>query len=730
MATNPPAAADDLRPGGVRFSVHDQGRPVSGATCSLYRLEDLAETGGRRTRGAHAAAAAAQMTAVYIDTEVSGRDGRGEFGPQRPGRYQVLCHNVPGPAPVPVEVVSDCTHEACIELGLDLSATVRVLRGDQHVGDYELKAMTPGKSLMLFEGDVIEFRIDYTDDADRKLDCFLHHPSRAHVDPLQPRLSRLTITAPGTQELGFGASLPLSKKFPVPPNLPNLRNVHAARLDASFRIDPSPRPAQPVTGTLGVGLLRTSTASTPDLSFWQGILNSTEQMSFNNYLRFMDLLFCGDKDLSRLPEFERDRFAEKRELAEQLRRRRLLPFTDSDAYRAVKAATEAFVMVNCGVLKEPRPFDEDRDAAYRARRDLPAPVGLLEDEFSQDYLVDILGGGPEDITLPYLAVIRNKLSDIAIKLNPIRLDPERVGQCTGILQEKLANPCMLELIWSYWHEEGMLVQTMNAITRRFQNVRSRERDPLANLEIDPLRPLNNVLWGYVQDEQHRLSIVRRNYEYDHHYGLRLEGRAVQNMQAADTRSRFIEAFHHLLRQCATFFKQDDDTTVRADAFPVLNALKEVHLILSQGAHNQFGDLPSTARIEMLMQQWLLARPEFREFLPTRIMTAYPEAWMDRVDAMKKVQGWTDTSVLHFRNLAIFGEQILLSIRWGHWSDVQDPLQAFNWARFFRPQIQGYGHAYRAVTGVELALESPDARTDATLPSVLLQRRLATQQRAA
>ena len=31
--------------------------------------------------------------------------------------------------------------------------------------------------------------------------------------------------------------------------------------------------------------------------------------------------------------------------------------------------------------------------------------------------------------------------------------------------------------------------------------------------------------------------------------------------------------------------------------------------------------------------------------------------MDRVDAMKKLQGWTDTSVLHFRNLAIFGEQV-------------------------------------------------------------------------
>ena len=127
--------------------------------------------------------------------------------------------------------------------------------------------------------------------------------------------------------------------------------------------------------------------------------------------------------------------------------------------------------------------------------------------------------------------------------------------------------------------------------------------------------------------------MRRNYEYDHHYGLRLEGKAVPRLRGADSRSRFIEAFHNLLRACAVFYRQDDDTTVKADAFPVLNALKEVHLILSQGAHNQFGDLPSTARIEMLLQQWLLARPEFREFLPTRIMVAYPEPWMDRVDAM-------------------------------------------------------------------------------------------------
>ncbi|MGE5865438.1 MAG: 8-amino-7-oxononanoate synthase, partial [Rhizobacter sp.] len=274
--------------------------------------------------------------------------------------------------------------------------------------------------------------------------------------------------------------------------------------------------------------------------------------------------------------------------------------------------------------------------------------------------------------------------------------------------------------------------TLNAVTRRFQNVRGPlSPDPLANMEVSPLRPLSNLLWGYIQDEQHRLTIMRRNAEYDHHYGLRLEGRALQGFQPADSRSGFLEAFHQLLRLCAVFYKQDDDTTVKADAFGVLNALKEVHLVLSQGAHGQFGDLPATARIEMLMQQWLLARPELREFLPSRAMVAYPAQWMHSVEAMKKLQGWTDTSVIHFHNLAVFGEQLLLAIRWGAWSTVFEPTQAFNFARVFRPQIQGYIHAYRAATGVELGAVTAEVAPDTTtVPAVLLQRRLAAQRRSA
>jgi hypothetical protein len=152
-------------------------------------------------------------------------------------------------------------------------------------------------------------------------------------------------------------------------------------------------------------------------------------------------------------------------------------------------------------------------------------------------------------------------------------------------------------------------------------------------------------------------------------------------------------------------------------------------VLAQGAHNQFGDLPATARQEMLIEQWMLARPEVREFLGGRVMVPYPEAWMDRVDTVKTLKSWTDVSVVHFRDLAVFGEQILLSIRWDNWSRRNDPDFAANWARSWRPEIQGYIHAYRVATGIDLTADVTDRvqLTERSLPpSVHLSRRLASQ----
>ena len=64
--------------------------------------------------------------------------------------------------------------------------------------------------------------------------------------------------------------------------------------------------------------------------------------------------------------------------------------------------------------------------------------------------------------------------------------------------------------------------------------------------------------------------------------------------------------------------------------------------------------------------------------------------------MRRLQGWGDTSIQHYRDLAIHGEQILLTVRYGNWSNVTDPAQAANWASYWRHEIEGYIAACKAV----------------------------------
>lgn len=506
--------------------------------------------------------------------------------------------------------------------------------------------------------------------------------------------------------------------------------VEAGETTLTLAPPASPLPASAAVprADVAVTLQRTSSISTDDVALWVTIRHSARALSFNNYARAMERLLCGldpegDTDAP-APESQR-----LMEVGTRLLRTRFLPFNDTDAYRYLKVATEAFVLANVQALSDLSFTARDLDEV-RTRLGLRVSGSELS-ELWERYLVPLRARGGRVIrTLPYLAVIRRKLGGEEIRNSVFAGMSEPAEACHGILADRLSSPLLISLIWSYWQEEGMLVQSMNHLSRRFQNIRGpADHDPLAHLEIDPLRPLNNLLWGYVQDEPHRLAVRRRAYEYDHHYGFSLQGRAIGTLRTADSRSKFLEAFHSLLHLTTLFYAQDDDTTVVADAFPLLNALRDVHLVLSQGAHNQFGDLPSTARQEMLLQQWLLARQEFGSFLPSRVMVAYPEPWMDRVDAMKSLQGWTDTSVLHFHTLAVQGEQLLLSVRYGHWSDPDlTSQQAANWARFWRQEVQGYIYAYRTVTGVDLnaAPSDPAAAHRDLPPSVHLQRQLDRQ----
>ena len=464
---------------------------------------------------------------------------------------------------------------------------------------------------------------------------------------------------------------------------------------------------------------------------------SVQALAFENYFAWMDSI-CGHPELFR----------------ERLGRyvRNAAPYADMISYKALKLATEAFLMANVGVHPargDLTPFDEQHTHRRSLGREqfsglsaeelddrLGLDAGDKLDRLWRRYLdegVEIQDADGDRIeTLPYLALVRNQLPEWRIEFR--KEAEEEVELCDRLMGRKFTSPTFLELIWSYWHEEGMLCQTIGAVAMRFQNRGTGPRDPLMEMTIDPLRPLNSLLWGYVQDEQHRLTLPRRLAEYDQEYGLTLFGRAIPPFQTADPRSRFLEAFHTLLHRASVFYKEDDDTTMIADPFPVLNALRDVHLVLAEGANNSFGGLPWTARHEMLIQQWLLARPEFRDFLPSRIMVVNPEPWMDRVDAMKRLQGWGETPVRYFRDLARFGEMILLSIRFGNWGDITNREEAGNWARYWREEVQWYIHAYETVTGVDLSADTHDVRHAQlppdrfTQPAFLLRQRMVEQRR--
>lgn len=439
--------------------------------------------------------------------------------------------------------------------------------------------------------------------------------------------------------------------------------------------------ALPDKNEVNVKLERPGIEETTDKILWRAIKNHS--LKFDDYEKFIDTIICKDMPDGSSKGFNRNN-AKTRS-----------PFIKSDEYNLIKFATEFYMLKT---------------------------FGLKENE--------LLGYVGNSGKLPYYDFVIDRIRDELIpdSLKGIR---KKGDDCEVREEERLFNPFMIELIWSYWMEQGMLVQTMNVINLRFQNIRTDVySDRLQRFDADPLRPLSYILWGYIQDEQHRLSLPRRVNEYDHEYGLILTGSAVNKLNAVDSRVKFLDAFHNLLNLAFIYFKESDDTTYIADAFPVLNALREVHLLLAEGNHNAYGNLTWTARQEMLIQQYILARPEMREFLGGRTMVPTPETWMDRVDSMRHIQSWGQTSILHYYELAIHGELVLLSIRYGNWSDVTlDRAHAANWAQEFRNNIYRYTHAYRVVTGVDLTADKiQSTSTFAIQPAYLIQQRLMADKR--
>jgi hypothetical protein len=430
-------------------------------------------------------------------------------------------------------------------------------------------------------------------------------------------------------------------------------------------------------------------ATAMDQPLWAAIRNRTGAIGFNAYSKFINRVFRERQTNVNIGTLD-----EKGDTQSTLESKQLsTTIQEVGAYELLKTATQVFLLLESGAFFQDT-NGETGEPVHGSSVETTRPKKSILIVELQDILVEYLG--------------RNELSSIQTVLrNAFKKSTSKTRiSSAGFLNAPAGCPPLIELLWSYWHEEAKLVLTMNAISMCVQNrMPSADRDPLAHLEIAPLFPLNNLSLGYIQAEPRRLSVPRRAYEYNHQYGLTLAGKAIPNPVGVDTRSTFAEAYHRLLYLCTDFFKQGNDTVAADNGFPVLNALKEVHLLLAEGAHNQFGDLPWTARAEMLMEQWILSRPEVRQFLESRQMVPYREAWMGQVETMKQLQSWAEAPVTRFNKLAITGEQILLTIRFGNWADNHHPAQAVHWARYWRPQIQSYIHSYRTVTGLDLRSES-------------------------
>lgn len=641
--------------------------------------------------------------------KVTDSDGCCTFEDIEPGAYDVYCRAFVPLAAEHVEVEAGCVREVCFDDTVRVAVTQKISTAD--CKEIPCDRAIVGRPLLLST----EIALGKTGGGDdfgkiRIGENIIHNLrwDTSGLGTLTSLHDRNEVMQYTPSEAGRSRIAMSVYGYPYDPEngplaeLPGLPQ-DGPEMGAEIEILAEDRPVQAVNGVLDVTLRRSGTPPTRDQALWVAIRNRTQAIAFSNsggggFKAFVDRVLC-----------------ERKVPAGVVLDRK---FNDLGvngygvgAYDLLKTAAEVFLLLECGADGRVAIGDGALFSPLEESSRLGRPVSI-------DKVRAWLSAYMPQGRLPYLD-----------RVLQAAFPGMEVGNmyCDDTLSAWVDCPCMLELIWSYWHEEGMLVQSINTIARRFQNIRAPgDRDPLAHLEIAPLRPLNNILWGYVQDEHNRLTVKRRAYEYDHHYGLTLYGKAVPALRTADSRSKFIEGFHNLLHACSQFYKDHNDTTVIPDGFPLLNALKEVHLLLAQGAHNQFGDLPWTARVEMLVQEWILARPEIRDFLQSRAMVPYKEPWMPQVDTMKSLYGWSDVGVTHFRDLGVYGEQILLSIRYGDWIDVNDEDSAKNWAIYFRPEIQSYLHAYRAVTGVDLT--NPDT-VDFTTPSVLLRNRMAAQPRS-
>ena len=302
---------------------------------------------------------------------------------------------------------------------------------------------------------------------------------------------------------------------------------------------------------------------------------------------------------------------------------------------------------------------------------------------------------------------------LSARAQPLRLAPSRTvhGQparlsaaIRNLIAPAPASPLpLVEPIWGFWLDAAHLARLTTLLAARQINAPMPGSSSIPELDLPPA--LISLLTTWFNDHQSGARAAARAANYLAHYGLRLPAPRAPDARLRVKSSPLLDAFHAALIEAIHLIPS-------ADASHLLFRLRRLHIHLAQRASRivegvpppdiftRLGESLSLGRADLLTAQWLLARPELTAALRGPVLVPYAQPWMPTLDRLRQLTRSFDSLALFYDDLAATSEALLLSIRFGDWTQSTPPAAA-NWASFWRPDIARYLVAYQELTGIAL-----------------------------
>jgi len=272
---------------------------------------------------------------------------------------------------------------------------------------------------------------------------------------------------------------------------------------------------------------------------------------------------------------------------------------------------------------------------------------------------------------------------------------------------------LVEPIWSFWLDAARLGRLATLLAARQVNASMHGASRIPKLNLP--QPLIALLKTWFDEHHDGARAAARAANYRAHYGLRLPG---VRGHSGTKPSHILDAFHAVLLEAT---RRDAASPRAPDGSRLALLLRRLHLCLAQTASRvvdgvsnpdvfkRLGESFALGRADLLSAQWLLARPELSTALRGPILVPAAEPWTAPLDHLRRLTDTIDSLTLFYCDLATTSEALLLSVRFGDWTQAS-PAAANAWATFWHAEMVRYLVAYQEVTGIPLAEASAADRT--------------------